>query len=545
MTAATTPPDAGPLAAAAQDRPGPELMGHGTGSATTARRTLVINAVASALGFTAQLVVAFFLSPVLVHGLGDTRYGVWSLVESILAYLVLLDLGVAASVVRYVARFEAKGDIDRVNRIVSTSLSIFGVAGALGLALAAVIAYAVLPRFDMPAELAGEARGLLLLLGVNLGIGLPLSVFPAVLDGLGRYVVPVSIRTTGLIVRSAALVVVVRSGGGLVPLGSAITICTVLENLAMAGAAWAYLPRLRFGMRLVDRETFRTIRGYTADAALAMLAGRISFQTDAIVIGWFLAPEFITFFAIAGRLVEYAKGALRSVTATLTPAFSVLEAHGDAGAIRRMFLQATRYALWLVLPVEVGLLVLGRPFLARWMGPEYVARSYPVLVILAVPLGLAMSQSVTSRVLYGTSRVRWYARAVMAEAVANLVLSVALVRGWGIEGVALGTAVPNVLLNVLLVVYICRLLGVRVRDYLRASFLAPATTAAALALAWIAAVELLPLTTWPRLFAVGGAGAALVALAAALVEVGPGMLLGPASRAIGTQPAEALRERTH
>lgn len=510
------------------------------GSATTSRRTLVINAAASGVGFATQLVVAFFLSPVLVHGLGDARYGVWSLVESILAYLVLLDLGVAASVVRYVAKFEATGDIDRVNRIFSTSLCIFGAAGMVGLMLAIGIAYAVLPRFDVPADLAGEARGLLLLLGLNLGIGLPLSVFPAVLDGLGKFVVPVAIRTTGLLVRSAALVVIVRSGGGLVPLGVALTVCHTLENLAMAAAAWAYLPRLRFALRLADRDTFRTIRGYTGDAALAMLAARISFQTDSIVIGWFLAPQFITFFAIAGRLVEYAKGTLRSVTATLTPAFSVLDAYGDGAAIRRMFVNASRYALWMILPVEVGLLVLGRPFLARWMGPEYVARSFPVLVILAAPLALAMSQAVTARVLYGTSRVRWYARAVMAEAVANLLLSVALVRGWGIEGVALGTAIPNIFVSVLLALYICRVLEVRVRDYLRQSFLTPCLGAALLAAAWLIAVEYLPLTTWTELIVVGGAGAATVGVMAALAEVGPAGLWRLVSAAAGEHPAEPV-----
>src|SRR5437764_13088648 len=92
-------------------------------------RQIVANAVANWIGFAVQLVVAFFMSPLLVHGLGAPRYGIWSLVESILAYLMLFDLGVAASVVRYVARFEANGAQDRLNRIFSTSRCIFAAAG--------------------------------------------------------------------------------------------------------------------------------------------------------------------------------------------------------------------------------------------------------------------------------------------------------------------------------------------------------------------------------------------------------------------------------
>src|SRR5262249_50518570 len=150
-------------------------------------RHLLRNAAANWAGFAAQLVAAFLLAPILVHGLGAPRYGIWSLVESILAYLMLFDLGVAASVVRYVARFEAARDREQLNRVFSTSLGIFAAAGAIAGVMAAALALAGVQHFNIPAELVDEARGMLLLLGCNLAIGLPLGVFPAVLDGLERY----------------------------------------------------------------------------------------------------------------------------------------------------------------------------------------------------------------------------------------------------------------------------------------------------------------------------------------------------------------------
>src|SRR5262249_55621846 len=162
-----------------------------------------------------------------------------------------------------------------------------------------------------------------------------------------------------------------------------------------------------------------------------------------IVIGALLDAEHITYFALAGRLVEYAKNSLRAVTTVLTPAVSTLEARGDLPGIRRILLDSTRYVLWLILPIQVGLLVLGKPFLARWMGPPYDELSYPTLVILTVSLGLLISQSVSSRILYGIGRLRWFARMLLLEAAANLVLSIVLASPLGIEGVALGTAIPS------------------------------------------------------------------------------------------------------
>jgi O-antigen/teichoic acid export membrane protein len=492
-----------------------------TASTSSGKRNLLVNAAANWLGFAAQMAVAFVLSPLFVHGLGAARYGIWSLVESILAYLGMFDLGVAASVVRYVARFEAVHDHDRLNRIVSTSVCIFAVCGVLALAIALTIAFPLAVFLNIPADLVVEARWMLVLLGINLAIGLPLNVFSCVLDGLGRYPAKSALRTGSLVLRLPVFLLVLNNNGGLIGLACAITACNLVEYLSLAVAAHHFLAGLHFSMRFVDRETFRMIRGYSLHAFLAMLAGRMSFQTDALVIGAFLGPEWIAYFMIGSRLVEYAKNSLRAVTTVLTPAVSSLEARGDHAGIRAVLINSTRYVLWIILPIQAGLLLLGKPFLALWMGPDYARLSYPTLAILAVPLGLALSQSVSARILYGTGRLRWFARLVLAEAVANVLLSILLVRPYGIEGDAVGTAIPNVLSNLLVAAYVCRLLEVSFARYLWLAMLKPVCVASLLAAGWVAVVLTNPPTTWLGLLLTGAAGLAFYAPIAFLVEYGP------------------------
>lgn len=145
----------------------------------------------------------------------------------------------------------------------------------------------------------------------------------------------------------------------------------------------------------MDRESFRAIRGCSVHALVAMLAGRISFRTDAIVIGAFRTAKQIAFFSNGADLVEYAKDTMRVATTVLTPAVSALEAQGRQTAIRDVLVHSTRYLLWLLLPMQLGLILLGLPFLTLWLGPDKGPQeSYAVLVILSLPLVLAMSQSV-------------------------------------------------------------------------------------------------------------------------------------------------------
>jgi O-antigen/teichoic acid export membrane protein len=275
---------------------------------------------------------------------------------------------------------------------------------------------------------------------------------------------------------------------------------------------------LRFSFRLADRATFRAIRGYSLDAFLAMIAGRVSFQTDALVIGLCLGAAPITYFAIAARLVEYAKSALRAVTTVLTPAVSSLEAHNDERGIRKVFLNSTRYALWLIVPIEVGVLLLGRPFLALWLGEKYAELSYPTLAILAGPLTLAVAQSVATRVLYGVGKLRWYARAMMFEAACNLILSLALAKPFGIEGVALGTSIPNFIMDIVIVVAVCRMLGVGMGTYLRRAFLGPCAAGMLLAAGWWFTNAAEYATNWGAWIVIGAVGTAGFATLATFAE---------------------------
>ncbi|HEV3204490.1 MAG TPA: oligosaccharide flippase family protein, partial [Gemmataceae bacterium] len=460
-------------------------------TADSEKPKIFVNAAVNWLGFLVQIGITFFLTPILFGALGKDRYGIFSVVESILTYLMLFDFGVGASVVRYVSKFEATRDQQSLNRVFSTSLCIFSVAGFFVFALAAAVAGWALPLikvsvFQIRPELMEQSRWLLVLLGLNLGLGFPLGVFACLLDGLRRFPAKMAIRTSVLVLRGILLVIILGQGGGLIHVGAVITACSLLEYIGLAFAARAYLPGLRFSLALIDRETFRTIGGYSIHAFLIMVAGRICFQTDALVIFPALGPAAVAVFAIAAKLVEYSKDSLRVITSVLTPSVSVLDARGNIDAIRRLLIKSTRYVLWLILPVQIGLLALGKPFIGLWMeNPELAELCFPILVILAAPMALTISQSVSMRILYGTSRLRWFARFSLVEAVANLVLSVILVQYCNLEGVALGTMIPNILLNVGLLVYICRGFQVPIKEYLRRSFMPPLIPATILAGFWL------------------------------------------------------------
>ena len=94
--------------------------------------------------------------------------------------------------------------------------------------------------------------------------------------------------------------------------------------------------------------------------------------------------------------------------------------------------------------------------------------------MLAITGVVLVGQGPLGNILLGTGRHRLVAFVSLGEAVANLLLSVVLVRRYGLLGVAVGTGIPVVIANLfILAPAACRQLGVRVGDFARAVAVAP------------------------------------------------------------------------
>src|SRR5580698_2035770 len=97
------------------------------------------NVISSWGGLAVNIAVGFFLSPFILHRLGDDAFGLWILIFSLTGYYGLFDLGIRSSIVRYVAKFSANNEQDELNRLVNTAMFTYSAIGvvALGVTLVA------------------------------------------------------------------------------------------------------------------------------------------------------------------------------------------------------------------------------------------------------------------------------------------------------------------------------------------------------------------------------------------------------------------------
>jgi PST family polysaccharide transporter len=158
---------------------------------------------------------------------------------------------------------------------------------------------------------------------------------------------------------------------------------------------------------------------------------------------------------------------------------------GDQVRVRELLIRGTRYVVALVVPVTVILMALAEPILHVWLGPRFDSAATAMTILMSYWL-VASSTSVVAPMLVAAGRARqlaWYAAAV---AVLNLGLSLALAPSLGLEGVSLGTAIPYLLLQPVLILYAMREFPVTLGDFARSVWLPTFSLALPLAGALVA-----------------------------------------------------------
>jgi O-antigen/teichoic acid export membrane protein len=276
------------------------------------------------------------------------------------------------------------------------------------------------------------------------------GVIGGVLSALNRYDLQNYVSLAQSAVRVTGVVLVLRSGHGIVAIAACELIAGVAANCLLVWIARRLYPELRIELKKPERETLRRLWSYSTYAFLNTIAVQLVYQTDNLVVGAFVSTAAVTFYAIANNLCRLANQAVGAMGSTFVPAASTYEAAGDTHSLLMLYKNGTRATLIVALPILITFVVRGQSFIGLWMGPQYAHSSGTVLAILSVAMFFMFANRAAGSIAFGVGKHKAGALWGIGEGVANLVLSIVLVHWYGIYGVALGTMIPSLFVHLVL-----------------------------------------------------------------------------------------------
>jgi O-antigen/teichoic acid export membrane protein len=429
-------------------------------------RKLALGSALRVSSLVATALVSLVMMPFIVHSLGDRMYGIWTVVATLVGYYGLLDLGLSSAVARFLAAALGAQDQEQCNEVFNTSLRMFTTSGFIVLVIGCISAAVFRVLSKEPADAAIFWK-VIVLVSITLAISFPIKVFGGILEAHLRFDRTTSIEILSLGLRNGLIFVALLMGFKVVGLAWAILLASIPINLAFVYFAYRDLPFLRIERNRWQWKTARALYSYSIFSFVASLANVLRFQVDNFVVASFVGLAAVTHYRIAGALSDYYVSFMTAVFGVFTSVFSRQEGSKDFDSLRKTFFFASKMSVIVSSFVGFGLLAWGKPFIARWMGPKYLD-AYPCLVILVLGCTTALWQTPSMSVLYGISKHKFLALFTSIEGLVNLLLSLLLVRKYGILGVALGTFIPMAVVKLFVQpVYVCKVLSIDPLQYFR------------------------------------------------------------------------------
>jgi O-antigen/teichoic acid export membrane protein len=384
--------------------------------------------------------IGFFLMPFMVHRLGSEQYGIWATAVAFLGYYSFLDLGLSGAVFTHMAYALGRQDHEEARNIYGVSILIFGGVGLVLILATFVLALAVVKlHYTHGRELAA----IILILGISTAISFGMRVPFGTLNAAQHFDITAWVIILTAIIRTIGTVFLLTHHHGITSLAWLAVFGSMPANAIVLWSVHRYFPFLRiFAFPRWSTPTFRKLYRFAGPVLLGQIADRIRFQTDTLTVSFFVGLMAVTHYTVGSTLVMYYMDAVAAIIGVFMPVLSMQKSVDDAEGFERSFLTGSRVALCASAFICFGLIVWSKDFITRWMGAQFTD-VYPVVVILAIAVFLETSQSTSVNALYASLHQKMYALLNISEAACNLILSILLVRPFGMIGVALGTLIPS------------------------------------------------------------------------------------------------------
>lgn len=417
------------------------------------------------------IAVSFFMMPFVIRSIGDRWYGLWILAATFIGYYGFFDFGLSTANERFISRALGTNDHTEINKIFNTSLLLFFFAGLLTLVFSVTVAILSGYMVDDPVDIQ-IFRIVILIFGLDVAISFPVRAFNGYLYAHVRYDVVNIIDIIKLLLRTAFFVAALLRGHGIVALAIIAFFTNLLQYLATIAFVLKQYPELQLNLKSYTRKRIRPLFNYSIYSFIISIANQLRFHVDAFVITAYLGLAMVTHYNVGSRIVGYYLILINNAIALVMPVFSKFEGQKNYGKIREIFLFVSKINIAASIFLGGSLLIYGEAFILRWMGEAYID-SYTVLSVLTIGMLASTSQITSLTLLFGLSKHKGYAIMALSEGLVNLVLSLILVRRYGILGVAVGTTIPMLVTSIfILPVYATRVIRIKLVNYLRAVFVA-------------------------------------------------------------------------
>ncbi|WP_396195387.1 oligosaccharide flippase family protein, partial [Flavobacterium sp.] len=409
--------------------------------------------------------IGLVLTPFMIQKLGDSEYGLYTLIGSLIGYISILDFGLNNAIVRFVARYRALEDRKGEENFLATTMLIYTIIASLILAVGVFLYFHLETVFTkLTSSELHKAKVMFGILIFNLTITLPGGAFSAIANAYEHFVFPRMLNIVKYLVRSLLLVAILVWGGDAI---SIVVLDTVINLLVIGINAFYifYKLQVKFKLHEVDFTLVREIFNYSFWIFVFAIMGQFQWQSGQVILGVVSGTTAVAIYGVGIMLGTYYGAFSTAISSVFLPRATQMTAFEASGEeLTLMMVRIGRFSLITLLMILGGFLLYGQQFILLWVGPTYQS-SWLIALIIMFSYTLPLVQSFANSILESKSLFSFKAITYITLIVLGTILGYFLIEKFGAVGLIVGSTSGWILSQVIMNFYYHKVLKLEISRF--------------------------------------------------------------------------------
>lgn len=369
----------------------------------------------------------------MIHEIGISDYGIYSLIVSFLSYF-LLDFGLGEAISRFIAKFRAENNSNEINKMFSVTTIVYaGISFIIALIL--LVAYFFLSDIFVklsPSEVITLKR-VYVIAGFFSVTTFGLKPYDGALVAYEHFV-PLKVLDMLQRMGTVALISIALLLGGDVYW---LVFINGVVGLVISASKGLYLFRkeqIHVKIRWFNKEQAHQLFNFSFWVFLINIAQRLRLNIVPSILGIFCGTGEIAIFSVAMNLEGFIYTFSNALNGLFLPKVSRMVTNDNSSEeLTSLMIRVGRIQLYIVGFIIIGLFGLGHSFIHLWIGDKFYNTYYVMVLLIAVNL-VSMTEQIGSTLSYVVNEVRYNSIFAISTSVVSLFLSICLASKWGAIG---------------------------------------------------------------------------------------------------------------
>ena len=429
-------------------------------------------AILSYVSIIASTLVQLLYTPFLITKLGQSEYGLYSLINSVIGYLTVLDLGFGNAIIVYTAKYRAQGKYEEEKKLHGMFRIIFRIIGLIA-GLFGIILYFNVNRLfghSMTTMELSKARIMMLILAFNLMITFNFSIYSSIISAYEEFTYQKIMAILNTLMKPLLMIPLLFMGYKAI----AMTIVITIINITILISNYLFCRNkldVRIKFKGFDKKLFKVILGYSIWIFLGVIVDKANWSVDQFVLGSVAGTVAVSLYSAAATINHLFINLSTAISSVLLPKVSKMIAKKSSDEeMTNEFIKVGRIQYLIVFLMASGLTLFGKEFFIAWVGKKFIT-SYYIAIILIIPLCFPLIQNLGISIMQAKNMHKFRSIVLFMIAIANVAISIPLAKIYGGIGSAIGTSISLLIGNVLIInIYYHKKVGLNVIKFWKEIF---------------------------------------------------------------------------